>query len=173
MLFFAFAIQAFILGILFFLKPKGDRVANTIFGVFLLLFSYNQLFNCAYWSGYDAPFTEHMSFTNFIPWVSYGPLLYLYMKRVLNRPFTWQDFGHVLPLVWIFFVFAPYYFLPLDAKLEIVETRNYSSVINWWPIPRFHMVDVVALLMFLYVGKIYYLYQKEKQKVNEAQRLWI
>jgi len=173
MLFFAFAIQAFVLGILFFLKPKGDRVANSIFGVFLLLFSYNQLFNCAYWSHYDAPFTEHMSFTNFIPWVSYGPLLYIYMKRVLNRPFTWRDFGHALPLVWVFFVFAPFYFLPLDMKLEIAQAKNYSAFVNWWPIPRIHMVDIVMLLMLFYVGKIYLLYRKEKGKVNETQRLWI
>jgi AraC-like DNA-binding protein len=173
LLFFAFAIQAFVLGILFFLKPKGDRVANTIFGIFLLLFSYNQLFNCAYWSRYDAPFVEHMSFTNFIPWVSYGPLLYLYMKRVLNRPFTWRDFGHALPLVWIFFVFGPFYFLPLEVKLKLSETNTYSEYVNWWPIPRYRTVDMVSLLMFFYAGKIYFLYKKEKLKVAEAKRIWI
>ena len=99
MLFFAFAIQAFVLGILFFLKRKGDRIANSIFGIFLLLFAYNQIFNCAYWSNYQGSFVEHLSFTNYIPWISYGPLLYIYIKRVLNASsFTWRDLGHALPL---------------------------------------------------------------------------
>ncbi|MEM6719003.1 MAG: AraC family transcriptional regulator [Bacteroidota bacterium] len=173
MLFFAFAIQAFVLGILFFLKPKGDRVANSIFGVFLLLFSYNQLFNCAYWSGYDGTYQEHLSFTNFIPWVSYGPLLYVYMKRVLKSSFSWRDLGHLLPLVWIFFVFAPFYFLSIDVKNELAAANNYEAAVNWWPIPRFYMIDVIILLMLFYVVKIYFLYRKKKQTVNEAQRVWI
>ncbi|AXG71018.1 transcriptional activator FtrA [Kordia sp. SMS9] len=173
MLFFAFAIQAFILGILFFLKPKGDRVANSIFGVFLLLFSYNQLFNCAYWSGYEGSYIEHMSFTNFIPWVSYGPLLYIYIKRVLKSTFTWRDLGHLLPLIWVFFVYGRFYFLSYDMKLELAATNGYAEYVNWWPIPRYNMVDVVTLLMLLYAGKMYFLYRKEKQKVDEKQRLWI
>lgn len=173
MLFFAFAIQAFVLGILFFLKPKGDRVANSIFGVFLLLFSYNQLFNCAFWADYQGTYHEHMSFTNFIPWVSYGPLLYVYMKRVLKSTFTWRDWGHALPLVWILFVFAPFYFLPIDLKNELADANNYEAAVNWWPIPRFYMVRVVAVLMLFYAAKIYFLYRKEKQKVGEPQRIWI
>ena len=174
MLFFAFAIQAFVLGILFFLKRKGDRVANNIFGVFLLLFSYNQLFNCAYWSEYEGSYIEHMSFTNFIPWVSYGPLLYIYLKRVLKKsPFTWRDLRHAIPLVWVFFVFGSFYFLPIELKQEIDSANSYTEYVNWWPIPRQYMVDIVALLMFVYVVKIYFLYKKEKNKVTETQRIWI
>ena len=125
LLFFAFSIQSFVLAILFFLKRKGDRIANSIFGVFLLLFSYNQIFNCAYWSNYQGSFIEHMSFTNFIPWVSYGPLLYIYIKRVLKRsPFTWKDLRHAIPIVWIFSVFGRFYFLPHDLKLEIAELNH-------------------------------------------------
>lgn len=174
MLFFAFAIQSFILGILFFLKRKGDRIANSIFGVFLLLFAYNQIFNCAYWSNYQSSFTEHLSFTNFIPWVSYGPLLYVYIKRVLNRDlFTWKDGQHALPIVWIFFVFRRFYFLPHSVKLTLAETNGYAEYVNWWPIPRNYMIYTVALLMFLYVIKIYVLYKNEKDKITESQRLWI
>lgn len=174
MLFFAFAIQAFVLGILFFLKRKGDRIANSIFGIFLVLFAYNQIFNCAYWSNYQGSFVEHLSFTNYIPWVSYGPLLYIYIKRVLNKsPFTWRDVRHAIPLVWIFWVFGRFYFLPHSTKLKLIETQNYEAYVNWWPIPRYYMVFVVTLLMFLYVFKIYGLYKKEKDTVTEPQRLWI
>ncbi|MBC8756215.1 helix-turn-helix transcriptional regulator [Kordia sp. YSTF-M3] len=174
MLFFAFAIQSFVLGILFFLKRKGDRIANCIFGVFLLLFAYNQIFNCAYWSNYQGSFVEHLSFTNFIPWVSYGPLLYIYIKRVLNRtPFTWRDLQHAIPIVWIFAVFGRFYFLPYSIKLELVETGNYADYVNWWPIPRYYMVFTVTLLMFLYVIKIYGLYKKDKDNVPYPQRLWV
>lgn len=174
LLFFAFAIQSFVLGILFFLKRKGDRIANSIFGVFLLLFAYNQIFNCAYWSNYQGIYVVHISFTNFIPWVSYGPLLYIYIKRVLNRsPFTWKDIQHAIPLFWIVSVFGRYYFLSHEVKLKIVETQTYENYVNWWPIPRQYMVFVVTLLMILYVVKIYFLYRKEKLMVTEAQRLWI
>ncbi|PTX61360.1 AraC family transcriptional regulator [Kordia periserrulae] len=173
LLFFAFAIQAFVLGILFFLKPKGDRVANSIFGVFLLLFSYNQLFNCAFWTDYQSSFSEHLSFTNFIPWVSYGPLLYVYLKRVLRSSFSWRDLGHLLPLIWILSVFGRFYFLSHDVKLELAATNGYSAYVNWWLIPRYNMVDVVTLLMVFYAVKMYLLYRKEKSKVSEAKRLWI
>lgn len=174
MLFFAFAIQAFVLGILFFLKHKGDRIANSIFGVFLLLFAYNQLFNCAYWSSYQSSFSEHLSFTNFIPWVSYGPLLYVYIKRVLNKsPFTWRDLQHAIPIVWIFWIFGPFYFLPHSKKVEIAHENMYELYVNWWPIPRGYMIYAVTLLMFIYVFKIYFLYKSEKQKVTEPQRVWI
>jgi len=174
MLFFAFAIQATVLAILFFLKRKGDRIANSIFGVFLLLFSYNQIFNCAYWSNYQGSFVEHLSFTNFIPWVSYGPLLYVYIKRVLKQsPFTWTDLRHSIPIVWIFSVFGRFYFLPYDLKLKIAAENTYENYVNWWPIPREYMVYTVTLLMFLYVFKIYSLYKKEKVNVTEPQRLWI
>ena len=174
MLFFAFAIQAFVLGILFFLKRKGDRIANSIFGIFLLLFAYNQIFNCAYWSNYQGSFVEHLSFTNYIPWISYGPLLYIYIKRVLNASsFTWRDLGHALPLVWIFSVFGRFYFLPHSTKLAIAARNDYSNYINWWPTSRYYLVFVVILIMLLYVIKIYGLYRKEKDTVTEPQRLWI
>lgn len=174
MLFFAFSIQSFVLAILFFLKRKGDRIANSIFGIFLLLFSYNLIFNCAYWSNYQGSFVEHLSFTNFIPWVSYGPLLYIYIKRVLKRsPFTWADLGHAIPIVWIFSVFGRFYFLPYDIKLELADTNAYEEYVNWWPIPRYYMVYTVTILMILYVFKIYSLYKKEKNNVTEPQRLWI
>ncbi|WP_298425750.1 AraC family transcriptional regulator [uncultured Kordia sp.] len=174
MLFFAFAIQSFVLAILFFLKRKGDRIANSIFGIFLLLFSYNQIFNCAYWSNYQSPPVEHLSFTNFIPWVSYGPLLYVYIKRVLKQsPFTWADFRHAIPIVWIFSVFGRFYFLPYETKLKITNANTYENYVNWWPIPREYMVYTVMLLMFLYVFKIYNLYKKEKGNVTESQRLWV
>ncbi|WP_420573181.1 helix-turn-helix domain-containing protein [Kordia sp.] len=174
MLFFAFAIQAFVLGILFFLKRKGDRVANNIFGVFLLLFSYNQLFNCAYWSAYEGAYVEHMSFTNFIPWVSYGPLLYIYIKRVLHKtPFTWRDLRHLIPVVWIFWVFGRFYFLPHATKVEVSATNTYAEYVNWWPIPRQYMTYTITFLMLIYVVKIYSLYKREKNKVTELQRFWI
>lgn len=174
MLFFAFAIQSFVLAILFFLKRKGDRVANSIFGIFLVLFSYNQIFNCAYWSNYEGSYIEHMSFTNFIPWVSYGPLLYIYIKRVLKRsPFTWKDLRHAIPIVWILSVFGRFYFLPYDLKLEIAANNTYEYYVNWWPIPRRYMIYTVSILMFIYVFKIYTLYKNEKGNVPEPQRLWI
>ena len=173
MLFFAFAIQAFVLGILFFLKRKGDRIANSIFGIFLVLFAYNLLFNCAFWSRYESSFSEHLSFTNYIPWVSYGPLLYIYIKRVLKSAFTWRDLGHLLPLMWIFFVYGRFYFLSHDVKVALAESNGYSEYVNWWPIPRYNMVDVVALLMLVYAVKMYFLYKKEKQKVTEPKRIWI
>ncbi|WP_046757226.1 helix-turn-helix domain-containing protein [Kordia jejudonensis] len=174
MLFFAFAIQSFVLAILFFLKRKGDRIANSIFGIFLMLFSYNLLFNCAYWSNYQGSFVEHMSFTNFIPWVSYGPLLYVYIKRVLKqRPFTWTDFRHAIPVIWILMVFGRFYFLPYDVKLTVAAENTYENYVNWWPIPREYMVYTVMLLMFVYVFKIYAFYKKEKGNVPEPQRLWI
>ena len=75
-LFLFFAFQAVILAFLFFLKNKGDRIANAIFGVYLLLFGYNIFYNVLYWSKqlYEQDFIP-LVFTNLFPWILYGPCL--------------------------------------------------------------------------------------------------
>lgn len=174
LLFFAFAIQAFILGILFFLKRKGDKLANRLFGIFLFLFSYNLLYNCAYWATNKGLYHPHLLFTNLIPWISYGPLLYLYIRRVLyQKKLRLKDGLHAIPLLSIFIAYGDFYILPASKKLQIAIQMLSSEDITPCKIYRDYIIIIVMLLMYFYIGLIYNEYRKyKKETFSSHKKLW-
>ncbi|WP_298425758.1 AraC family transcriptional regulator [uncultured Kordia sp.] len=175
LLFFAFSMQAFILGFFFFIKQKGDKVANRLFGIFLLLFSYNLLYNCGYWATNGGVYHPHFVFTNLIPWISYGPLLYLYIRRVLyQNKFGLKDGVHAIPLVSIFLVYGNFFLLPASEKLQALRTTVFSQNITLIKLYREYVIVVVIFVMLFYAGLIckeYYNYKKETPPVQK--KLWI
>lgn len=175
MLFFAFSIQAFILGILFFIKRKGDRVANKLFGIFILLFSYNLLYNCTYWATNNGLYHPHLLFTNLIPWISYGPLLFLYIRRVLyQKKLKLKDGLHAIPLVTIFIAYGDFYILPASEKLQAAKQMFTSQEITPSKIYRDYIILIIILSMFFYIGLIYNEYRKyKKETFSRHKRLWI
>ncbi len=175
MLFFAFSFQAFILGILFFLKRKGDRVANRLFGIFLLLFSYNLLYNCSYWATNKGLYHPHLLFTNLIPWISYGPLLLLYIRRVLyQKKLRLKDGLHAIPTLSIFIAYGDFYILSASEKLQTARQMFFSQEITLGKIYRDYIILIIILIMFFYIGLIYNEYRKyKKENFSSHKRLWV
>ncbi|MBC8756222.1 helix-turn-helix transcriptional regulator [Kordia sp. YSTF-M3] len=175
LLFFAFSFQAFTLGILFFLKQKGDKVANKLFGIFLFLFSYNLLYNCAYWATNKGLYHPHLLYTNLIPWVLYGPLLYLYIRRVLyQKKMLLRDSLHAIPLLLIFIKYGDFFILSATEKLQKAIKIMASEDITPCKIYKDYIIIIVMLLMCFYVGLIYKQYHTYKKETSSAQiRLWI
>ncbi|MEM6718996.1 MAG: AraC family transcriptional regulator [Bacteroidota bacterium] len=175
LLFFAFAFQAFILGILFFIKQKGNTLANKILGIFMLLFSYNLLYNCSYWVTNGGIYHPHLLFTNLIPWISYGPLLYIYIRTVLyQKKFTLKDGVHAIPLLSVFVVYGNFFTLSASEKLETAAAMLYPQDMTFSALYRKYVIAIIIFVMFLYSGLIYNSYNKYKKETTDSQKqLWV
>ncbi|MEX0289420.1 MAG: hypothetical protein AB3N14_09945, partial [Flavobacteriaceae bacterium] len=74
-------------------------MANIILAAYTLLFSFELLNNCLRWSGelYTASFV-HINLTHFPLWVIYGPLVFIYVRRVIkNDSFRTSDLLFLVP----------------------------------------------------------------------------
>lgn len=178
LLFFAFAIQSFVLAILFFIKRKGDRLANTILGVYLLLFTYNLLFNCAYWSNciQTKPFL-FLLYTNYIPWILYGPLLYIYLRRIVFKTaLTHRDWIHFVPLLIIFIKCGRFMALSADTKIEVYANNTWADYIHFEILPKEYTIWFVVSVMLFYLCLMYRIYRKVKARRTQEDSLklvWI
>ena len=168
LLFLFFSAQAVFMAILFAIKPHGDRVANMLFAVILLLFSYDLFYSVLYWSRFDDRLFAALRFTYVLPLSLYGPLFYFYLRQVSakNTALTWTDALHFVPFLLLLILRADFYFLSVDQKVEIVESGEWTTYIfptNWG-----YPLIVVILLGY---GCISFLRFK-KQVNDEEMNLW-
>ncbi|NER13166.1 helix-turn-helix domain-containing protein [Leptobacterium flavescens] len=170
--FLFFAFLGLLLALSFFIKKNGDRQSNTILGIYLLLFAYNIVFNTLYWSEllYRKTYI-HFFYTNFFPWISYGPLFYLYVKRVvLKKDFKTVELLHFLPV--LLFVIARWPLFSLDAELKLAAAldgswRNYGFMIrhvSWFFIIPQMLVYALSALVIL---------RKNTTLLDSNKRLWL
>ena len=132
-LFYAFALLGGLLGVLFFIKKEGDRLANSLLGIFTLLFACELAYNSAKWSGFlIQPEGIHFIFLNFPVWLLYGPLLLLYLKRVESQKFTIQDFIRFIPALLVFATNLPFHLLDAKTKLSTLQNGLFYSY-SWLP----------------------------------------
>lgn len=147
LIFLFFSFLGILLSVLFLLKSKGDRMANILLSVYVLLFSFELLNNCLRWSGelYTSKFI-HLNLTHFPLWVIYGPLVYIYCRRVLSTSmFKTADLLFLIPPISIVALLAPFYLLGSAKKLEVVkegQTWDYALF------PSFAIWLVIALMFF-------------------------
>ena len=172
-IFLFFAFQAFILAVLFFLKKKGDRIANILLGIYVLLFGYNVLYNVLYWSQelFSNRFV-HLVYTNQLIWVLYGPVLYLYIKRVIKKSnFRFIDILHFLPLLFLLINSLPFYLLYKEDKLKILISGHTNNLI-YFPIQL--KIKIIIGLMILYFGLIFFLFKNDLKSYNKSRWLsWL
>ncbi|MFD2514125.1 helix-turn-helix domain-containing protein [Pontibacter locisalis] len=81
--------QGVLLGILFLSNSKGNRHANILLGLFLLLFNFGSLHSFFLSSGLVDQHKWLLGFPSlFVFW--FGPLLYFYTSSVATNNFTWK-----------------------------------------------------------------------------------
>lgn len=169
-LFSLFAFLAFVLAILFFLKKGGDRWANRLLGVYVFLFGFNIFYNVLFWSKklHTLEFIN-LLFTNMLVWSLYGPILYLYVRRLIyGTRFRWKDTIHLIPFLIILINHSKVYLMPAEPKLELFQNgRIVFSILYFMP----HQTTIIITLMLLYFGLIYV--QLKKGMVSLNQRIWL
>ena len=142
-LFFSF--QALIFGILFLFKREGFKTAHKLFGIFLLLYSYNLFFNVLYWSRFEPRLYISLSGTYYILLALYGGLFYFYVKKLTTgQLIRAREFLLFSPLLLVFYQFGSYYFLDVDTKINIHQSNQYDGFVR--DVPFGHILLTVILL---------------------------
>ncbi|MBO0324192.1 AraC family transcriptional regulator [Muricauda sp. CAU 1633] len=169
-LFSLFSFLALVLAILLFLKKKGDRFANSLLGIYVLLFGYNVFYNALYWSKklFTTDFIGHL-FTNVLVWVLYGPILYFYIRRVLHRTkFRWKDLLHFLPFFILLLNYSPVYFMDAATKMELLQNRTIISHLYFFT--SYEEIAIIALMVLYFV----LIYTRLKMgTVSFNQEVWL
>ncbi len=172
-IFLFFAFQAFVFAILFFLKKKGDRIANILLGVYIMLFSFNIIYNILYWSKLlNTSDFIHLSLTNRIPWVLYGPILYLYIRRIVHKnKFRGIDVLHFIPLLYVLINYLPYYFLSAHDKIDVLTNGKLGDHVYFYT-P--HFIKIIIALMFFYCGQLFFSFKHIIKSFNNSRWLsWL
>ncbi len=172
-IFLFFALQAFVFAVLFFLKKKGDRLANILLGIYILLFSYNIIYNILYWSKLlNSDQFIHLSFTNRIPWVLYGPILYLYIKRLIHKnKIRSIDLLHFIPLLYVLINYSPYFFLSTHEKVDVLNNNKFGYYLYFYT-P--HFIKIIIVLMLFYCGLLFFSFKHNIKSYNNSRWLrWL
>ncbi len=170
LLFLFFAFLGILLSILFLFKKKGDRMANILLSVYTFLFSFELLNNCLRWSGklYTEGFI-HIDLTHFPLWVVYGPLVYVYARRVLKGSgFQKTDLLFLVPPLVIIALLSPFYVLGAEKKLQVVtegQTWAYATFPNY-------AIWIVIAFMFFYAFLTYFNFAHQK-RIGFRQNKWL
>jgi len=171
-IFLFFAFQAFLLSIFFFLKKKGDKIANRILGVYLLLFSFNLIYNVLYWSKqlYVGNFI-HLTGVLAVIWISYPPLIYFYTRRVVEqKKISFKDLIHLIPIGLIILFYGRFFVLNLSEKMEVLKNGLFGEYV----FNVKHNLAFTVLVMIFYVFLTYFTFKKNTLSLNKKRWLkWL
>ena len=171
--FLFFSLQAFFLSIFFFFKEKGDKTANKLLSLFIGLFGFNILHNTLYWSGYiDTAVFIHFNYTVIFPWVLYGPILFLYVRRVVFKSsFKVINLIHFIPLIFIVINRFKFYLTSTEEKINIV---NNGIITDFFIFKSTHIIKIIIVLMLTYSVAILFSLKNNLKSRNQSRWLnWL
>lgn len=167
----AFSIQALFMAIILFFYKKGDRTANLIWSIFLLLFSFNIFYNVLVWTGSQIDLIKRLNYVYFIPLALYGPLFYFYVKRMLlKRAINKREvLLHLIPFLLVSTLFIRYFLLPLDQRELLIEQGRIGAYL---PIEPNIVAYLLSIVLVMY-GLFTYAYFREHSISNKHLKNWI
>jgi len=170
LLFLFFAFLGVILSVLFSLKRRGDHRANLVIGIYTILFSFELLNNCLRWSGLlETRSFVHLNLTHFPLWLIYGPLVYIYVRRVVTGKWLEvRDTILVVPPAMIIALLFPFYRLGTNRKLEVVQQ---GQTFDYAHFPAY-AIWIVIFLMFAYAFLTYFRFWRKKQ-IGYRENGWL
>ncbi|WGK65001.1 helix-turn-helix domain-containing protein [Croceiramulus getboli] len=169
-LFLFFAFLGVLIGFFFFLKKKGDRLANGILGLYTILFAFELINNCLRWSGdLNTATFVHLNFTHFPLWLVYGPLVYIYVRRVITtKGLQKTDLVFLIPPLIVIGLMAPFYRLSAAAKLDVLQEGTIREHVFF---PSYTIWIIIAF-MFFYAGLTYLTFKRRKE-VGFRESKWL
>ncbi len=118
------------MGILMITLTRGNRKANRVWGLLLILFGFSILPVVLITSGYIT-YAPHLYMTGHPLVLLFGPLMMLYTRYI-----TYGDYKpglkftlHFLPFIIYIIPLSPIYLLPAESKLEIIRTDSDDEMI--------------------------------------------
>ena len=169
-LFLFFTFLGFLLAIFFFLKKKEDRYSNCLLGCYTLFFSLEMFHGCLKWSGLlITPYFTHFTLTNALLWMSYGPLVFLYVKRAVTKQgFKAKDSLLFIPTLLIFILHASFYFKSTSEKIEIISS---GKIYDYVLFPSYAIWIVIGIMVFYAVYT--FLSFIDNGKVGYRENVWL
>ena len=146
-LFICFTFLGVVLSILFLLKKNGDQFANRLLALYTFLFSSELLNNALRWSGEikNATFV-HFNLAHFPLWTIYGPLVFIYVRRVITgKKWMLYDLLFLIPTLIIITTLFPFYRKSTEEKVAILAKGNTFEYVPW---PSYGIWLVIALMAF-------------------------
>lgn len=169
-LFSVFVVFGVLLSLIFLNKRKGDKHANRLLALYTFSFAFELLNNVLRWS--RALRTEtfvHFNLLHFPLWLLYGPLVYLYIRRVTKKTtFQYTDLLFLVPLFLMLGTIAPFYILNTTEKLKLVNDDAVFAFISW---PSYG-IWLVILCMMSYAILSYFSFRKNKQ-IGYRENVWL
>lgn len=142
------AAQGIILGIALFFS-RANRKANRILALFVLLLS----FNCLFEALDSVSFYERFPFLIRSRWgntLLFGPLIFLYVRALINHRF--QIAVHFIPFITAKLALIPFYMLSAEEKVLSLNTGNSSTTVSddWYSTYFFPVISLFGFIQILF-----------------------
>jgi AraC-like DNA-binding protein len=169
-IFLCFSVAGIFFAIRLLALRRGDRKANLLLATFTFLFGLELLNNCLRWSGWIAhPWMVHFHLTHFPFWLVYGPLVYMYVRRITTlrwlRP---ADILFSLPPLLMVVLLWDFYTLSGPMKMEVMEKGLVGDYIQF---PGYG-IWIVIPLMFFYAALTYFRFGPSRSAAWRQNR-WV
>lgn len=161
-LFFSSGLIGVFISIVLNLRREGDKIANVLISLFVLMHSLFMIHLCLFLSNYGYEFPNSLYMTGSFSFL-YGPLLFFYFKRISgNYRFRVIDSLHLLPSIILFLYLLPFYLLPSEKKLHLMFNRDeilHPTLVT--------IVILKSISLMTYGILIYKIYVKNKKVKKE------
>jgi AraC-like DNA-binding protein len=147
------AAQGLFLALVLFTQQRGNRRANRVLALLILLFSLRLVETVGYWTKYLLEF-PHFWLTTAPFYFLFGPLLYFYAKFLTteNLKLSRRDQLHFLPFVLYLGWLVSFYRLSGDVKLRILQ--KILAVENFevpWPYFVLFLLQISHMLLYTWL----------------------
>ncbi|GMN09543.1 hypothetical protein MTsPCn9_00010 [Croceitalea sp. MTPC9] len=105
----------------------------------------------------------------------YGPLLFLYFKKVVrNHSFKYSDLLHLIPTVLLLLYITPIYSLSATEKLDLMLSRvqNGLSASDFQMLILIVLLKLSSLVIYGFFIRKLYLESSRKNALTKPNRLW-
>ncbi|WP_298793813.1 helix-turn-helix domain-containing protein [uncultured Allomuricauda sp.] len=168
----SFAIHVLFTAIVVVSTRKGDRKSKLIWVVFLILFAYNLFYNVLFWTRFNEYLFRRLTYVYLVPLSLYGPLFYLYIKRLVLKKDVFNQGKLVVHLIPAFIVLlncGRFYMLPLTDR---VVFWKQGTLFKFFFINPTHLEFGLSILLVIYAISTYIMNRKSYVQDDEM-RLWL
>ena len=149
------------------LKKGGDRMAKILIGSFLLLHSIFILRVSIFLTNYEY-YLPHSLYISAAFSFLYGPIIYFYFKRILQKyRFKPLDLIHLLPTILFLVGMFPVYMLSKEEKLSLIinNERPFMEIISFLKILSLSIYSFFLVKLFLKSKRL-------QNSFSKQERIW-
>lgn len=160
------AVQGYFIAAVLAAWKRGNRRANRLLAVLMLLFAVTLSEYVLYWTNYIFRYPHVANLSAHFPYL-FGPIIGLYLRTIYeDKPLSRADWLHLVPFALAVAVFAPWYGLDAESKRAIlIDGRQFP--VPMWLIRVVMWLRIVHLITY---GIWNVLYIRRQPKVGATTR---